>query len=276
MNSSAPLKDFQKSLLRAQSEHAVQSIQVGLLFIVFKTLLGCSIGRLIWLFGFCYAGWKAGYLLIEARADQHIVPVYIISTAGVLYTLRILFQAYTTPGGEARHRTLTRPLWSAVHFQRLMALGLLLPAVLPIAARGHLPRVGGFDAAAYAETLAKREECIALMKVELETKRKEQRINAKSDGVIADQKRLQRQKTLAEADATSDPWKRRMLLQWVADNCDGDAWEKDGRKRDAGAVADLSAQIATYEAANAVLRRRGYLTELDRWGNEAALLMRKP
>lgn len=276
MNSDAPLRDFQKSLLRARSEHAIQSIQVGILYVFFRTLLSFSLGRLIYLAGFVAIGWGIGFLLIAARTDRYMVPVYLLTVSGLLYTVRILVQAYTRPGPEARHRTLTRPLWSVVHFQRLMALCVLLPAVLPIAACGHLPRPGRYDSGQVAAVLAERQAVIDHYRSELALKLVEQEANAESDGVVAERKRLQRAKTIAEANAASDPWKRRMLLQYARDHYDGDGHERQGRKRDADAVAALTERISTLEAANAVLRRRGYLTELDRQGNETALLMRKP
>ncbi len=273
MRSDTPLKDLQKSIIYARTEHTIQSVQVGLLYVVLRTILSCTLGRLALLAGLGYTGWKIGFLFTAARFDQHMVPVYLLSTAAVLYTVRMLVQGLVNPGPEARHRTLTRPLWSVVHFQRLMALSLLLPAILPLAARGHLPRPGRYDDV--SATLVQRQEIIDHWKAELLIAKETKRVNGIIDRETAKIKREQYAKTMAEVEATPDRWKQERLIEYAKTNYDGNAHEEYGEKRDADVVQTLERKIAKYEAANSILRRRGYLTELDRWGNED-LLMGKP
>jgi len=232
-NTNAPLKSFQKSFQAGQAEYRMQSIQVGIIFVLLRLVFGLTLGRTALLAALGWVGWKLSFVLMSLQGDRHPVPLAILAIAAVFYTFHVVLESYNTSPADASGAVLTRPLWSGVHFQRLMALAILIPAVLPIVFPRMVPRPDRYSVEAVAALVAERA------------------------GIVQE---LHKQLAMYDADRRD----------FIAEGSDPARWKTNLDSR----VKEVRDQIAVMEHANAVVLKRGYVSEVDRYGNEA-LLMRK-
>lgn len=274
-----PLKDFQKSVYTARNEYTAQSIQIGILFVVLQVVFSLSLGRLALLYGLGWLGWHTSWLLIGYGFDRFVVPVTLLAAAAVLYVVRMVWDAWVNPDSDAAGRFfLTRPLWSTTHCQRLMALALLLPAILPIAGRGMVPRPGEYGQEGFKYIIAAREQANDDLRARLAAERIEIAKGLEADRRTAETYRKWQADNQAGIDAETNPEARARRIanaNHVRTKHDPVALLEKSKARDDETIKYLTKEIATNEVANTILRRRGYVTAADRLGKEDKLLMRK-